>query len=574
MDIYAKLCEEFTTEEQKIFLSNFRCYLNYDQEKDYVINFEDAVKHMGFTRKDHAKRLLSKHCFENIDYKILKKNLPPSGEKNLPRSGEQDSVTETRNKNFLLSPEEKNLSPSEEQDSQTNEIIINSQHGNKETIMMTPNTFKDFCMKANTENAKRIRKYYIKMESIMFKHLNEILLETQNKLKTANDKIKLLENKRPRNRHELGHVVYIVKDFTQENVYKVGSTENLNTREYAYHSHNSSRNNCRIIYTKRCKDKNVLEKTVHFKLRDYIHDNRHDWFKTDFEKIRKIIDKSQIHLDDEEMPFTIDENAFNTNIEETHSSTESENEESIIPETHNITNPLDFERFIEECCIIEDKDVCTSWIDINSKYRLWARATRNNYKEQLSAYLYNKGFSKGLMYDPDTKCNSQAFYGISIIPVEPIKLSENPTEIERFIFNNFKAIVTGRVSKKDIFAKYIELKNKDDPLYTKILHKDKKVINSYFEKHFLGTEIHDGQRIRFGFYGVSLIGTASEAIGKRINMGNRNKIEQISNETGEVIKIFDSMTEACAILGLTINKLSTCCTHKKEYNGFLFRKCE
>jgi hypothetical protein len=154
--------------------------------------------------------------------------------------------------------------------------------------MMTPNAFKDFCMKANTENAHRIRKYYIKMENILFKHLNEILTETQSQLKTANDKIKLLENKRPHRKYTLGDHVYIVKDFTKKNIYKVGSTENLNTREYAYYSHNSSKNNCRIIYTKQCNNKNVLEKAIHHKLRNYIHNERHDWFHIDFDIINSL----------------------------------------------------------------------------------------------------------------------------------------------------------------------------------------------------------------------------------------------------------------------------------------------
>ena len=131
MDIYEKLSAEFSTEDQIIFLNNFRSYLNYDQDKDYVIDFEKIVPLIGFTRKSNAKRIIDKYCTENEDYKIL------------------------------LRLEEKNTTV--------------QQHGNKEIIMMTPNAFKEFCMKANTENAHRIRKYYVKMESILFKHLNKII---------------------------------------------------------------------------------------------------------------------------------------------------------------------------------------------------------------------------------------------------------------------------------------------------------------------------------------------------------------------------------------------------------------
>jgi phage anti-repressor protein len=511
--------------------------LNFDQEKDYVIEFDKISKLIGFTRKDSAKKMLLKYFSENEDYKI---------EKILRQAAEK------------------------------------KQHGNNEIIMMTPNAFKDFCMKADTENAHRIRKYYVKMETILFKHLNEILTETQGKLKTASDKIKLLENKRPNRKYNLGDHVYIVKDFTNENIYKVGSTENLNTREHTYYTHNSSKDNCRIIYTKQCKNKNMLEKAVHYKLRDHIHNERHDWFNIDFETIRKSIDELQVILDGEELPSTMDDcfkNQENTHTDiqprESEESREDEsepNDESEQTDNTTMNDPLNFDKFIEECCIIENEDVKTSWIDISSKYRLWARSTTNDFKEKLCAYLYNSGYAKGFVYDEKSKCNAQAFLGISITPMKTIELSENPTEIEKFIHKNFKASVTGRVSSKTISATFLEYKENIDPNYNKVLLNDKRLLNKYFQKHFFGSLIHDGDRIRFGYYGVSLIGEKNEAIGKRINLGNRKKVEQINAETGEIIRIYDSLTETSAQLGIGIPKLSTAITNKKLCNGYYFRK--
>jgi hypothetical protein len=44
--------------------------LNYPKGT-FVIDFNDVWKWIGFTRKDHAKRLLIKLFVENIDYRIL-----------------------------------------------------------------------------------------------------------------------------------------------------------------------------------------------------------------------------------------------------------------------------------------------------------------------------------------------------------------------------------------------------------------------------------------------------------------------------------------------------------------------
>ena len=87
-------------------------------------------KWLGFSRKDHCKRLIEKHFVEDVDYKIL-----------LPNWGEQV-------------------------------------HGgtNKETIVMNVETFKSLSLLANTERSRSVRKYYYKLEQT----LHDLLLFNQN----------------------------------------------------------------------------------------------------------------------------------------------------------------------------------------------------------------------------------------------------------------------------------------------------------------------------------------------------------------------------------------------------------
>jgi hypothetical protein len=111
--------KKFSVDEQKLFITNFIMYLNYDEEKDFVINFDDVWKWVGFTRKDNAKTLLQKHFKIDIDYNI--KTIPAiAGIGGKPR----------------------------------------------EIIMLTINTFKKFCLSAGTKKASEIHDYYIKLENI------------------------------------------------------------------------------------------------------------------------------------------------------------------------------------------------------------------------------------------------------------------------------------------------------------------------------------------------------------------------------------------------------------------------
>ena len=66
---------------------------------------------------------------------------------------------------------------------------------NKETILLTINTFKKFCLKANTKKSDEIHNYYIKLEEVLHDTMNEETVELRNQLLIKDEKIKLNEIK-------------------------------------------------------------------------------------------------------------------------------------------------------------------------------------------------------------------------------------------------------------------------------------------------------------------------------------------------------------------------------------------
>ena len=125
-----KIKTVFNDSQQQLFVGSFYCYLNYNSKNDFIINFNDIWKWIGFSRKDNAKLVLKKNFIENIDYKISLLSLQ-----------ERDGV----------------------------------EHGgqNKETILMNVSTFKKFCLKADTKKANEIHDYYIKLEEMLHEIINE-----------------------------------------------------------------------------------------------------------------------------------------------------------------------------------------------------------------------------------------------------------------------------------------------------------------------------------------------------------------------------------------------------------------
>ncbi len=168
-----KIKNNFSQDEQKLFITSFYCYINYDKTKDFIIDFDNIWEWLGFSQKDKAKRALVKNFTIDINYKILTTQV--GEQKKEGRGGH-----------------------------------------NKETIMLNIQTFKKLCLKAGTDKASEIHDYFIKLEEIIQETLVEQTQEFANEIKTLNTKI--IQDK-VSDRHNIlynqfatsGPLVYLVK---------------------------------------------------------------------------------------------------------------------------------------------------------------------------------------------------------------------------------------------------------------------------------------------------------------------------------------------------------------------------
>ena len=156
-----KIQQKFTDQQQRIFISSFLGYLNYNQYTDFVIEFDSIWKWLGYSRKDPAKVVLQKHFTINIDYKIVLRK--PAENTNTNKSCEEKAAPYVDGIDFPR----KNLGGS---------------GLNKETILLSISTFKKLCLKSNTKKADEIHDYFIKMEEILQETINEESNELRNQL--------------------------------------------------------------------------------------------------------------------------------------------------------------------------------------------------------------------------------------------------------------------------------------------------------------------------------------------------------------------------------------------------------
>jgi phage anti-repressor protein len=153
-ELFQVMNGQMTTEQEQIFMASHYLYLQHGLDNTkFVVDFDDVWKNVDFSRRDNAKRILTKNFIENENYKV---SLVQSEycEKAAPHLGGSAPIN------------------------------LGGAGKNKETILLTVDCFKNFCMIAATSKAKVIRAYYIKMENIMheyyknFKIKNEVLQNT------------------------------------------------------------------------------------------------------------------------------------------------------------------------------------------------------------------------------------------------------------------------------------------------------------------------------------------------------------------------------------------------------------
>ena len=170
-DLFQIMKIQMSSEQEQIFMISHYLYLQHGSDSTkFVVDFDNVWKTVEFTRRDNAKRILVKHFTEHIDYKNI-----------APHFG---------GASFGVVINEKKI------------------HGgqNKETILLTVDCFKNFCMLAATPKAKVIRSYYVKMENIMHEYYKQFQFknnELQNSLQLSQNSLQHSQTETAIKRHEV-----------------------------------------------------------------------------------------------------------------------------------------------------------------------------------------------------------------------------------------------------------------------------------------------------------------------------------------------------------------------------------
>ena len=255
-----KIKKNFNENQQQLFVASFYCFLNYDKKNDFVIDFDNVWKWLGFTRKDSAKKLLEKFFIRDIDYTIALRQ-----------------QAERKNEGGF----------------------------NKETIMLNINTFKKFCLKADTKKADEVHDYYIKLEELLQETINEESTELKLQLSNKEEEKNKLEEEHKKSIDEIEklnkqlHKRYEPRIITDEKfvlylliayingktIYIIGKTVDITKRYRSYRLKGilMHEEDIKLVYYKSCRSSiilNQVENCVILNMSEYIVEGTREVFET------------------------------------------------------------------------------------------------------------------------------------------------------------------------------------------------------------------------------------------------------------------------------------------------------
>ena len=520
-----RIKETFSDSDQQLFIASFYCYLKYDCKTDFIIDMDNVWKWLGFSRRDHCKRVVEKHFTNDIDYKIL-----------LPQIGEQ----------------------------------VHGGH-NKEKTLMNVETFKSLCLLANTERSKSVRKYYYKLEQLLHGLLEEQANELQRQIEEKDNKLQLLElqNKekedkinlltRKTNKFELGESVYIFHstlndDNKQVDLYKVGRTKNANIRD-SIHKTASYKG---ILLQIRCVDCVLLERVVHFLLNKYRCANRREWFNCSYDIVKRCIYYAKALLENEidlTNPHLLDDfvkSKINTKDDLNRSGASARQDELIESEenifttleykAHNIDNFDAFlEKYFETC-----NNSSTSQTVVKNQYKIWSKTAKNLQLKKLIDYLKTKYTTTSKRYNPlvSTSKLTPHFNGLKLkeSSFEFDKPNNKNLVIEQFLYEKCQKAPGYRITMQDFFQEFEKWYESN-----KLTHLVKEKLKNYLDIMFI--RLRSGDEYGFtdnrigGWLGFALKNNNTPEPIKKYKPKNAKVIIQRDITTDTILKCWSSISE-------------------------------
>lgn len=528
---------KFSDEHQRMFIKSFYMTL-FEITDKYPISDEEAIKWLGFSRKDHFKAFLERHLILNTHYISF------------PRAGDR------------------NPKPSE-------------------NFKFTVEAFKILGMKAGTKEGDCIRMYYIELEKQIFAYG---MFQCAEKLKQKNVEIENLQNKNEillienetLNIKNGTPVVYIYQnDINDINSHKkIGSTDHYRFRSKGFNTTNTQGKlvfkreinpNFNLVHVERyiqcvleryrvskevfdidtLEAQMVINRAVNSLDLSMIQD------KTErLQKLAKLVDYETIVIYD----------VFNSKLSTNEISTQTD----YFEETKSIAldvNKSKFDKYIDECCILNETNE-VSTVDIIGQYRIWTKSVDKDVYHALLDYLTIKFRPTRLaLQNKDLVING--FRGVKLKDIEYKQLfMHTQSDPETFIFHMCNFTPSGKVLVSEIIDEYLSWRKRNNKKPNKKEH-DIIEFKEYMKncEYVLASNIWVASGNGQGWYGINLKSTENF---NRKSSATAKNVEKRDIEKDIVLDSWSTIAKAAEAEGISAAKMSRSIKNNVKFGSYYY----
>ena len=568
--LLVKIKENFTDMEQQLFLASFYCYLNYHPTNDFVVDLDKIWKWLGFTLKENAKRILTKHFNINVDFKNLAR-----------QEGQASSNSEKWGGH------------------------------NKQIVMMNIKTFKLFCLLAETQKAKEIHSYFIKLEDLLHEVLGDEAKELKQQLSLKEQVLEhiqhnsLLEKQRAVEQTLINQFpvntecVYFGKidntNDTKELLIKFGHTNNLHNRIL---DHRKNYDNFILLEAFKVQNKVEIENCIkcHPKIKKQIRTIQiNDKNKTEIiaynndnftienltKYIKEIIQEKMYNIDNfnnllkqnddllkenddlkkelviqkntitklglemVELTEKIDKQKEVLEIIEKENQTVYQN--SLLPEDE-LTNK--FNEFINTMCIVRT-DVEESCVNMEGQYRIWSKIKpKKEVFHSLKNYLDTR-FKPSRLTSQNKNQVVYGYIGVKLKHIEYKKKMVND-DVETFLFQVCHFSPSGKILNSILLQEYQRWKKS---VNKECNDNDMKDIKEYLNscEYTLKSTVWTNYGSNEGYYGLSL---KNDEYNHKTTSSTGKKVEKVEKKTGQVLGTWETIAKAAETEHISAAKMS------------------
>jgi len=570
--------ETFTGFEQQLFVSSFYCYLNYDKNLDFVVDLDNVWNWLGFSSKFNAKVVLEKHFHIDVDYKV---------------------ISDVSNSDVDVSTKVK-------------------QNGgqNRQIIMLTIKCFKSLCLKAQTKKASEIHEYYMKMEEVLHKIVEDETDELRKQLEqkdtviatTIKEKARAVEQATiaqfPVNTECIYFGTIDNTNEEKETLIKFGHTNDLATRVQNHHkiydnfvltaafrvqnkveienlikSHPKIKRHMRHIEVKGTTkteiiayDANLTIERLTKQIKDIIHaktysidnfnrllkrneeleDEKRD-FQQQVEKLKAALEKKAVEL--QELHETLEQQKATIAVAAAENQSVYQNVQ--LPEDEQTKK---FIEFIDTMCIVRP-DVEESSVNMEGQFRIWSQTKpKKETFHALKNYLDTR--FKPARLTIQTK--NQVVHGYVGVKLKELvyKKKHANLPVETFLFQVCAFSPCGKILNSTLLTEYQRWKKTVDLPST---DNDMKELKDYLNtcEYALKATVWTDRGTNEGYYGLSL---RSDEPKHKTTSATGKKVEKRTTKENFLITTWETIAKAAEAESFSPAKMSRSIKNKTTFN--------